>query len=310
MHRMSAASTAIIAPCFNEGLVAVRFVEELDHVLGGLSGTFTIILVDDASIDDTVAHLRSMSLVSPNVELRVVELPCNVGHQQAIHQGLLYAAGTDAERFIVMDSDGEDDPAAIPMALSMNDVSIVLIARGKRRENLRFRLGYALYKRLFRWVTKRSISFGNYSMIDRRVLQVVLNRGFVHYAAFLSKQKVRSRMITFDRRERLDGRSKMSFHSLSIHAFRSLIEYSEEVLSLFLRAFFVLAIAAAVAASAIICTKLFTDRAIPGWASILTVSLLNSTLLCLGFFATGLLLVNSIQRRDQVGRPLFKELRP
>ncbi|HEY0979048.1 MAG TPA: glycosyltransferase [Flavobacteriales bacterium] len=299
--------TAIIAPCFNEGGVAVQFVQELESVVAPLPGRFLLIVVDDGSSDDTVQRLQALRTTAANVELRVVELACNVGHQGAIHQGLLYASRTEAERFIVMDSDGEDDPAAIPAMLSASEASIVLVARGKRRESLRFRLGYALYKRLFRIVTKRAITFGNYSMIDRRVLQVVLNRGFVHYAAFLSKQKVVTEMLVLDRRHRFDGRSKMSFQSLSIHAFRSLIEYSEEVLSLFLRAFFLLAIAAVLLSAAIIGTKLFTDEAIPGWASILTVSLLNSTLLCLGFFATGLLLVNSIQRRDQLGRPLFKD---
>lgn len=303
---MAHATHAIIAPCFNEGAVAVRFVQELEQVLGGIPGRHLVVVVDDGSTDDTVARLKAHRITAPGVELRVLELAGNVGHQAAIHQGLLYANSTEAERFVVMDSDGEDDPEALRDMLGDPASPIVLVARGKRREDLRFRIGYALYKRLFRAVTKRSITFGNYSMIDRKVLQVVLYRGFVHYAAFLSKQRVPARTITYDRRERFDGRSKMSFQSLSIHAFRSLIEYSEEVLSMFLRAFFLLAIAALVTSVAIICTKLFTDLAIPGWASILTVSLLNSTLLCLGFFATGLLLVNSIQRRDQVDRPLYK----
>lgn len=298
----------IIAPCFNEGEVAVRFVREVEQVLAGLPGRSMVLLVDDASTDDTLALLRALRPSAPNVDLRVITLSYNMGHQEAIYQGLLHAAATDAERFVVMDSDGEDDPAAIAEMAASEAPGVTLVARGRRRESLRFRLGYALYRRLFRLVTKRSISFGNYSMIDRRVLDVVLDRGFIHYAAFLSRQRVPVRTITYDRRARLDGRSKMSFKSLSIHAFRSLIEYSEDVLSLFLKGFFVLAVAAAAAIGIILFVKLFTTKAIPGWASILTVSLLNSTLLCLGFFAIGLLLVNSVQRRDRTGRPLVRPL--
>lgn len=304
---MSSGTIAIIAPCFNEGATAVRFVQELETVLAPLSHSFQLVLVDDGSTDDTLERLRAHRTSSANVTLKVLALQANIGHQEAIHQGLMYAARTPAERFIVMDSDGEDDPSAIPEMLAIDNSSIVLVARGKRSEGLRFRVGYAAYKRLFRLITKRRIPFGNYSMIDRRVLGVVLHRGFVHYAAFLSRQRATTRMIVRDRRPRLDGRSKMGFQSLSIHAFRSLIEYAEEVLSTFLRGFFILAIASMLAIISIAATKLFTDKAIPGWASTLTASLFNSTLLCLGFFAIGLLLANSLQRRERIGVPLYQE---
>jgi hypothetical protein len=100
----------------------------------------------------------------------------------------------------------------------------------------------------------------------------------------------------------------MSFRSLSIHAFRSLIEYSEDVLALFLKAFFLLAVLAVLSIGTIIALKLFTTQAIPGWASILSVSLINSTLLCLGFFSIGLLLSNSLHRRDRAGRALYRTM--
>jgi glycosyltransferase involved in cell wall biosynthesis len=291
----------VVAPCYNEGDVAVRFVQELCGVLAGLEATCEVLMVDDASIDDTAVRLRALGGSAAGIPVRVLELPYNVGHQEAIHRGLEEASRGGAERFVVMDSDGEDDPAALPQAIARN-ASIVLIARGRRHENWRFRLGYAIYRRLFRLITRRSISFGNYSVIDRRVLRAVLEKGFTHYAAFLSKQKASTELIVSDRRARIDGRSKMGFKSLSIHAFRSLIEYSDEVLALFLRAFFGLALLLVATIVAIVCVKLFTDKAIPGWASILGVSLLNSTLLCLGFFAIGLQLSQSMARKDRVRR--------
>ncbi len=299
---MSISRLCVIAPCFNEGEVAVRFVTELAQVLERTGVPSDILMVDDASTDDTRARLEAMRMDAGRVSLRVLGLPYNMGHQEAIQRGLQEAAKSDVDRFIVMDSDGEDDPLAILEAVKHADASIVLIARGKRRENLRFKIAYFFYKRLFKLVTNRSISFGNYSMIDRRVLQAVLDRGFTHYAAFLSKQKARVAMIVSDRRARIDGRSKMGFKSLSIHAFRSLIEYSEEVLALFLKAFFLLAVLSLITIGVILWLKAFTLKAIPGWASILGVSLLNCTLLCLGFFATGLLLSQSMARRDRANR--------
>lgn len=302
---MSAEHLAVIAPCYNEGNVAVRFVEELELVLARQPQRFTVVMVDDASTDDTLNLLLAYRPSAPNVEVRCLSLGYNMGHQEAIYQGLQFASTLDAERFIVMDSDGEDDPGAIAELAGIADASIAFVARGRRSEPLGFRIGYQVYRLVFRILAGRSIPFGNYSMIDRRVLAAVLDRSFTHYAAFLSRQRVDTRVIIRDRRPRIDGTSKMSFRSLSVHAFRALIEYSEEVLSTFLRGFIGLAIIFLLSLLAIVGIKLFTPWAIPGWASLLSVSLFNGMLLCLGFFATGLLLVNTAQRRERAGRHLY-----
>lgn len=301
---------AIVAPCFNEGEVAVRFAQELEQVLARLEGRFTLVLVDDGSADDTPQRLLSYRPTAPNVALRVIGLPFNMGHQEAIHQGLLYAEGIDAQRFIVMDSDGEDDPGAIAELVSITDASVVFVARGKRSEGLGFQLGWRLYRIVFRLVARRALPFGNYSMIDRRALGAVLNRSFTHYAAFLSRLNVPQRSIVRDRRPRIDGTSKMSWRSLSMHAFRSLIEYGEEAVALFLRASIVLAAVFLLSIIGIIGVKLFTALAIPGWASVLSATLFNSVLICVGFFALGLLLVSHAQRRDRAQQRLYNELTP
>lgn len=297
---------AVIAPCYNEGDVVMRFVEELEKIVASLPASFTIVVVDDASTDGTLTHLSSIRTQAPNVTFKALSLPYNMGHQEAIYQGLLFASTTSAQHFIVMDSDGEDDPKALTEFVQHVGTPIVLVARGKRSESLFFLMGYWCYRKLFRAFTGRSITFGNFSMIDRQVLGAVLDRSFIHYAAFLSRHKAQTRTITYDRRKRLDGHSKMSFRSLSYHAFRSLIEYSEEVLSLFLKVLLALIGIFLGSMIMILSIKLFTDQAIPGWASTLILSLFNSMLLCLGFFAIGLLLVNTSQRKERAGKHLYR----
>ncbi|MBK9762477.1 MAG: glycosyltransferase [Flavobacteriales bacterium] len=296
---------AVIAPCYNEGDVAVRFVEELEQMVAALPISFTIVVVDDASTDGTLALLSPLRTRASNVSFKALSLPYNMGHQEAIYHGLLFASSTTAQHFIVMDSDGEDDPKALVELVQHIGTPIVLVARGKRSESVLFRLGYWSYRMLFRAFTGRSITFGNFSMIDRQVLGAVLDRSFIHYAAFLSRQKAKTAIITYDRRKRLDGNSKMSFKSLSYHAFRSLIEYSEEVLSMFLKVLLALTGVFLCSIIVIMAIKLFTDQAIPGWASTLILSMFNSLLLCLGFFAIGLLLVNTSQRKERAGKQVY-----
>lgn len=299
---------AIVAPCFNEREAVLPFLSELEQVLARVPEQCLIVLVDDGSLDDTQVKALGFVPNAPNVRVEVIALPYTMGHQEAIHQGLLYASTTTASRFIVMDADGEDDPGAIIELAKIIDTSVVFVARGKRSESVGFRLGYKLYRLLFRMVAGRSIRFGNYSMIDRRVLEAVLDRSFVHYAAFLSKQPVPSRIIVRDRRRRLDGRSKMGFDDLGLHAFKALIEYSDRLLALFLRAFLYLGVLFLASVLTIIGVKVFTDLAIPGWASNLSATMFNSMLLCMGFFVIGLLLSRTVQRDHRTTAPRYKRI--
>lgn len=302
----SSPTLAIIAPCYNEEGSVLPFLQELEQVAARVEEPTLIILVDDGSSDGTLALARGFRCTAPNLTLQVITLPYNMGHQEAIYQGLLHASTSTATRFIVLDGDGEDDPGAVVELAGIRDASIVFVGRGKRSESIGFKLGYFAYRQLFRSIAGRPISFGNFSMIDRRVLEAVLDRSFVHYAAFLSRQQVPQRIIVRDRRKRIDGESKMGFRSLSLHAFRSLIEYSEEVLAVFLKAFLYLSVVFLLSILTIVGIKVFTEAAIPGWASILSVSLFNSMLLCLGFFVIGLLLANTAHRRDRAGRHLYR----
>lgn len=299
---------AIIAPCLNESGALVPFLSELDQVLARTDSSCVIVLVDDGSLDDTRTKALGFLPSSANVRLELIALPYTMGHQEAIYQGLLYAGSTSAEHFIVMDADGEDDPSAIVELASIRDASVVFVARGKRSESVGFQLGYGLYRLLFRLVAGRPIRFGNYSMIDRRVLGAVLDRSFVHYAAFLSRQNVPTKVIVRDRRRRLDGRSKMGLDDLGMHALKSLIEYSDRLLALFLKAFLYLSVVFLLSVITIVCIKLFTDLAIPGWASTLSATLLNSMLVCLGFFVIGVMLSNNTQRRERAGRQLYQRI--
>ena len=192
--------------------------------------------------------------------------------------------------------------------LADREASIVFVGRGARSESTGFKLGYALYRVLFRLVSGRGINFGNYALIDRRVLGAVLDNAFVHFAAFLSKQRVPSTTIISDRRARLGGSSKMGFDDLSMHAFRSLIEYSDRMLALFLKAFLYLSVLFLLSVLTIIGIKLFTPLAIPGWASNLSATMFNSLLLCLGFFVIGLMLSRSTHQRTRAGQHLYERL--
>jgi glycosyltransferase involved in cell wall biosynthesis len=256
------------------------------------------VLVDDGSLDDTQAKALGFTPTAPNVRVAVIALPRTMGHQEAIYQGLSYASHSSAQRFIVMDADGEDDAEAIMELATIRDASVVFVARGKRSESFGFQLGYRLYRLLFRLVAGRSISFGNYSIIDRSVLAAVLDRSFVHYAAFLSKRPVPSQVIVRDRRPRLDGRSKMGYKDLAAHALRSLVEYGDEAQRLLLNCFLYLALGLLLLVLGVYALKKLADMEVPAWITNASSILLLTLMSCVGLFALGLWVARKTFRQE------------
>lgn len=290
----------VITPCFNENKTVIAFLLSMEQVVSKLPYMFEIVVVDDCSSDHTPDLLRAFKFTAPNVQLTPLSLQFNVGHQGAIYQGLLYAKNIDADRFIIMDSDGEDDPQAIAELVTIKDVDIVFVARGRRKEKLSFRFSYHVYRAIFKIITGKILNFGNYSMINKKVLLAACHTSFIHFAAHLSKQKVRFSSITYDRLKRIDGKSKMNLTSLVHHAFKSFIEYAEELLMIFLKTFLFILIAFLLLISMVLYKKFFSHEAILGWASTMTVGLFTAALICIGFFVMGILLLNMNYRKNRM----------
>lgn len=306
---MAQAPVTIITPCYNENITVIKFLESLEAVLAVLPQAFHVVVVNDCSTDNTAALLQAFRFGAPNISLTVLNLRFNVGHQAAIYQGLLFAAGTEGTNFIVMDSDGEDAPTAIPELLQHTGYDIVNVVRGKRQEGAVFKISYRFYKAIFKLVTGKQMNFGNYCMISRKMLDSAVFHTFTHFAAFLSKQRGTRKFIVAEREKRLDGKSKMSFKNLLSHAFKSFVEYGEDLLMVFLKSFIVIMILFVAAAGNVIYQKFVANTAILGWTSVVAIGLLNMAIISIGFFVLGILLLNlSNQKNPHHKLPIYDEM--
>jgi glycosyltransferase involved in cell wall biosynthesis len=292
MAAISLTPVTIVIPCYNESVFAIRFLESLEATLASLPFAFCVLMVNDRSTDDTLALLKKFSFVSPNISLRVLNLKFNVGQQAAIYQGMVYAQTIHCDHFIVMDADGEDTPTAIPELLQHLDADIVNVVRSKRKESLQFKICYALYKTFFRMVAGKQMNFGNFCLIRRNVLESAVYSTFSHFAAFLSKQKGNIRYITFNREQRIGGRSKMGFKKLFYHAFRSFVEYGEDMLMLFFKSFILIMTALVITLGNVVYRKFISHTSIQGWFSTMITIQVNLAMTCFGFFVLGILLIH------------------
>lgn len=265
--------------------------DEVETKLSLTDSSFHVVIVDDCSMDSTIEILKEWSFKSNRFTLEVIKLNYNVGHQNAIFAGLQYARQIEAKGYIVLDSDGEDDPNAIKELIKIEEFDIVFVTRGRRKESWKFKMGYFFYRLIFQIICGHKINFGNYSMISKNTLNAVCAQRYFHFSAFLSKLKYPKKHIQFDRQKRIDGKSKMNYSSLVYHGLKSLVEYSEEVLFFFLRMFLLFVVVLFALIGYLLYNKFVTHLAISGWASILGATLFNALLTIIGVVILSLFLL-------------------
>lgn len=266
---------------------------------------FSIVAVNDGSTEVQT----DAALLIPTT---VLELKINIGHQRAIAVGLQYVYNevADYDAVVVMDSDGEDVPKDIIALLETLEKEeykkIVFARRKKRQESLAFKTGYFFYKYLFYFLTGQKISFGNFSVIPKSLLSKVVHQGNIwnHYSGGIIQSKIPFATVLLDRGKRFKGVSKMNSTSLIIHGLSSIAVYFD-FLSLRILRFSLYGIALCfISVMVILYQKIFTETAIPGWASSLI--LIISGIILQLFSVTLIVLLLQLSSRKNITAPNAK----
>jgi glycosyltransferase involved in cell wall biosynthesis len=300
---MQSPNLAIVTPIYEDNEASQLLFHDLAKEFG--AGLF-LVAVDDGSVREPV---DIGSLNTAGIAGVVIRLKRNVGHQRAIAVGLNYVADKLAhiDRVVVMDSDGEDNPATISVlldALGSDEFDIAVAQRRSRVESLRFRIFYILYKIIFGILTGRNISFGNFMALKGRAVKrlAAMQETWTHVAGAALGSKLRLAVCPLDRSPRYAGRSKMNFIGLALHGFKALMVFAEDVLVR------VGIMCVLISAIAIVCAFVATllkliGFATPGWFSVAlgvlflvflqTATLTLMTLMLTGVARGGAVLVNA-----------------
>ncbi len=106
---------SVVVPVHDEAANVAALVGEIVAVLRPRLA-FEMVFVDDASRDDTLARLRELQALHP--ELRVLRQLSQCGQSTAVHTGIRAAR---AAWVATLDGDGQNDPADIPALLAARD---------------------------------------------------------------------------------------------------------------------------------------------------------------------------------------------
>ncbi len=142
---MTARHTVAVLPAYNEAGAIGRVVDEIR----AFDPSFDVVVVDDASTDDTVAVARARGAI-------VLELPFNVGIGGAVQTGFRYALEQGYDRAVRLDGDGQHDAAELAKLLhpiESGEADLVIGSRfvdpgGSYRPPFARRLGIRVFARL------------------------------------------------------------------------------------------------------------------------------------------------------------------
>ena len=265
----------IVIPCYNEEDVlpetARRMTELLERLVskGTISSDSKIVFVDDGSSDRTWALIEQLAL--KNVHVSGIKLSRNRGHQNALIAGLSTAEG---DALVSIDADLQDDANAIEAMVDefLAGADVVYGVRKQRTTDTLFkRLSAQMFYRLLRWLGAHSLyNHADYRLLSRRALEALEQyrevnlylRGIIPLIGF------KSAIVYYDRADRFAGESKYPLPKMIGLALDAITSFSVVPLRMITFTGFVVFLGSIGVTLWVLWTRFFTDRAVPGWTSI------------------------------------------
>lgn len=264
----------IVIPCYNEQAGLAHCAGQVLQLLADLVAKGKVDvgsrlwLVDDGSSDNTWAIIEELAARHTNVV--GVKLSRNRGHQNALLAGLLTAEG---DALVSMDADLQDDIAVVEAMLDAHrgGSEVVFGVRRSRAQDTVFK----------RWSARRYYSLlrvlgvevvpdhAEFRLMGRRALAALAEypetnlflRGIVPQLGF------RTARVHYDRQQRMAGTTNYPIRRMVSLGLDGITSFSAVPLRMIAATGALLFLVSMGVSAWVLFVKLFTDHALPGWAS-------------------------------------------
>ncbi|NMG63895.1 glycosyltransferase [Azoarcus indigens] len=282
---------SIVVPCYNEEAVLPETVKRLAELLERLSSQGRIdadshaLLVDDGSKDRTWTLIEECSAQSKWI--RGIKLSRNRGHQNALLAGLFHA---DGDAMVSVDADLQDDLEAIAQMVDAHlaGMDVVYGVRRRRETDTFFKRASAegYYKLLARMGVEIVFNHADYRLLSRRAVSALREYGESNFflRGIIPQLGFPSATVYYDRAERFAGESKYPLSKMLAFAWQGITSFSAAPLRMITGLGLLISLGSFAISAWALWVKLFSDHAVPGWAStVVPIYLLGGVqLLCVG----------------------------
>ena len=266
---------SVVVPIYNEEPNIGHLFERLEGILESLNLSHEIICVDDGSKDASLAHLIKHHSRNPNI--KVVSLSRNFGKEIALTAGIDYSTG---DVVVPIDADLQDPPELISELLAKwregYDV-VYAVRRSRSGESWLKKLTAYLFYRVIGRMSQVPIprNTGDFRLLDRRVVEALKHlpertrfmKGLFSWVGF------KQTFILYDRARRYKGKTKWNYWRLWNFAIDGITSFSAIPLKVWSYAGLVISLIAFVYAALLIIRTIALGIDVPGYASLMVVTL-------------------------------------
>ena len=234
----------IILPTYNDWKSLSILLDQIEKNLNNTKNIYKVLIIDDNSSEKNSYKFNKNKFFK---EIEIISLKKNVGSQKAIATGLKFISNLKNKKerkFIIMDSDGEDDPKKIKDIIKLIDknpnIETITMKRTLRKESFFFSILYEIHLIVTLLITLKYIRFGNFSFLNKKVINEITKKKelWLAYSATLKKYFNTNNSISAPRRKRISGKSKMSYFGLIIHSLNIQAVFMKNILILYVFYFF------------------------------------------------------------------------
>jgi dolichol-phosphate mannosyltransferase len=271
MAREDAPFLSVVIPAYNEKDNIAPLAAAIAEVLPrGM--TRELIFVNDGSSDGSLETLRALSAGDPGV--RYISFSRNFGHQAALRAGIEAARG---ECTVMMDGDFQHPPALIPELIDAYRRGYDIVQTRRLDDKARASPGKRLTSRLFYSLvnalsdTRIEPGTADFRLLSRRAREAVLalREHNLFLRGALPWIGLPTAIIDYVPAERRSGVSKYSLSKMFSLALDGITSFSTRPLRLTSFAGLLFSGAGFAYALYALAVRLFTDRAVEGWTSLL-----------------------------------------
>lgn len=224
---------SIVSPEYKGELMIDALVSRIKQALSPITEAFEIILVNDASPDNTWEEIRRQCAKDKRV--KGINLSRNFGENYAITAGLRYAKG---DYIVVMDCDLQNRPEDIPLlyAKAMEGYDIVYARRMQKHFGFFKKLSSRLYHGILEWLSgvRQDSAVAEFGIYSAKVIREYnkLPEAARSFANLITSLGFRSTSIPVTHADRMEGETSYSFSKLVKIAFDVILSNSNKPLKM------------------------------------------------------------------------------